>query len=98
MGHAVRAIRSRRFDEATRLAATVTVAILANAFACGALSGPHDRYGARMVWVAAFTAAIVILRAIDNLLRERRRRRSAALWAFVSAAIMERLDPSCRPI
>jgi hypothetical protein len=65
-----------------RLTATVTVAILANAFACGALSGPHDHYGARMVWIAAFTAAIVILRAIENLRRERRRRRSPALCAF----------------
>ena len=38
----------RRFDQPARLAATVTVALLANAFVCGALSGPHDRYGARM--------------------------------------------------
>jgi integral membrane sensor domain MASE1 len=78
----VRAIRSGRFDEPARLAAIVTVAILANAFACGALSGPHDRYGARMVWIAVFTAAIAILRAIETVLRERRRRRSAALCAF----------------
>jgi hypothetical protein len=62
LGLLVRAIRSGRFDEPARLAATVTVAILANAFACGALSGPHDRYGARMVWIVAFTAAIAILR------------------------------------
>jgi hypothetical protein len=82
LGLLVRAIRSGRFDEQTRLAATVTVAILANAFACGVLSGPHDRYGARMVWIVAFTAAIAILRAIENVLSERRRRRSAALCAF----------------
>ena len=42
--------------------------ILANAFVCGALSGPHDRYGARIAWIATFTAAIAILRAINNLL------------------------------
>jgi hypothetical protein len=35
---------------------TVTVAILANAFICGVLSGPHDRYGARIVWIATLTA------------------------------------------
>ena len=46
----------------------MTVAILANAFVCGVLSGPHDRYGARIVWIATFTAAIAILRAINNLL------------------------------
>jgi hypothetical protein len=69
---------SGRFDEPTRLAGTVAVAILANAFACGALSGPHDRYGARMVWIAAFTAAIAIPRAIESMLNERRSRRLAA--------------------
>jgi hypothetical protein len=78
----VRAIRSGRFDQSARLAATVTVAILANAFVCGALSGPHDRYGARIVWIAVFTAAIAILRPIETVLSERRRRRSAALAAF----------------
>jgi hypothetical protein len=63
-----RATISGRFDETGRLAATVTVAILANAFVCGVLSGPHDRYGARIAWIATFTAAIAILRAINNLL------------------------------
>ena len=45
----------------------MTVAILANAFVCGALSGPHDRYGARIAWIATFIAAIAILRAIGKL-------------------------------
>ena len=35
------------------LAAAVTLALLGNAFVCGALANPHDRYGARMVWLAA---------------------------------------------
>jgi len=35
-----------------RLSATVSVALLANAFVCGALANPHDRYGARLVWLA----------------------------------------------
>src|SRR5262249_24042444 len=56
-----------RFDEPARLAATVTVALLANAFVCDALSGPHDRYGARMVWIATFTAAIAVMQAIASL-------------------------------
>jgi hypothetical protein len=59
-----------RFDETTRLAATVTVALLANAFVCGALSGPHDRYGARMVWIATFAAAIAIMQALESLAAE----------------------------
>ncbi len=33
------------------LAVMVVFGILANAFATGALSGPHDRYGARLAWL-----------------------------------------------
>ena len=33
------------------LAAVALVALLANAFATGALSGPHDRYQARLAWL-----------------------------------------------
>ena len=39
-------------DDVALLAASATVAVLANAFVCGALSGPHDRYGARIAWVS----------------------------------------------
>ncbi len=39
------------------LAAGVALALLANAFDCGALSNPHDRYGARMVWLAVFVVS-----------------------------------------
>jgi hypothetical protein len=63
-----RATISGSFGETGKLAATVTVAILANAFVCGVLSGPHDRYGARIVWIATFTAAIASLRAVNTLL------------------------------
>ena len=64
----------RRFDQPARLAATVTVALLANAFVCGALSGPHDRYGARVAWVASFTVVLAVLQAIDTFTVERGRR------------------------
>jgi hypothetical protein len=57
---------SGRFDSLAQLSATVAVAILANAFACGALSGPHDRYGARIIWIATLTVAIAILRLLDT--------------------------------
>jgi hypothetical protein len=50
------------------LAAAVALTILANAFVCGALSNPHDRYGARVVWLAAFA---VILAAIEFAARRR---------------------------
>jgi peptidoglycan/LPS O-acetylase OafA/YrhL len=48
----------RRIDDLALLAGTVSLALLGNAFVCGVLSGPHDRYGARMVWVATFTVLI----------------------------------------
>jgi hypothetical protein len=41
------------------LAATVAVALLANAVVCGALSNPHDRYGARLAWIATFAVVLV---------------------------------------
>ncbi|WP_414641386.1 hypothetical protein [Bradyrhizobium sp.] len=52
----------RRIDDVALLAGTVSLALLGNAFVCGVLSGPHDRYGARMVWVATFTVLIAGLR------------------------------------
>jgi len=56
------AIWRRRLDDLTLLAATVSFALLGNAFICGVISGPHDRYGARMIWVATFTVLIAALR------------------------------------
>jgi hypothetical protein len=56
------ALRRRRLDDLTLLAATVGLALLGNAFVCGVISGPHDRYGARMVWIATLTALIAAFR------------------------------------
>lgn len=56
------ALATRRLDELTLLAATVTLALLGNAFICGVISGPHDRYGARMVWVATFVVLAALAR------------------------------------
>jgi hypothetical protein len=59
----VRLMYRRDGDELARLAATVLLAVLANAFVCGALSGPHDRYGARIAWVPVFVIALAAFRA-----------------------------------
>jgi hypothetical protein len=56
-------LRRRDYADLSLLAATTTLAILVNAFIFGALSGPHDRYGARMTWVASFVVLLVPLRA-----------------------------------
>ena len=74
----VNAMACGRFDAPARLAGTVTVALLANAFVCGALSGPHDRYGARIVWIATFTAPLTILRALRAPARLRNQQLSYA--------------------
>ena len=63
LGHA---LANRRLDDLTLLAATVTVALLGNAFICGVISGPHDRYGARMVWVATFVVLMALSRAFSG--------------------------------
>jgi hypothetical protein len=64
---AVRALFLRRFDSIATLAATVVGAILANAFVCGALSGPHDRYGARMTWIATLLVVVALALAFGRL-------------------------------
>lgn len=53
-----RAILLRRLDDLGLLAATVALALLGNALLCGVISGPHDRYGARMAWIAVFVVLI----------------------------------------
>ena len=54
---------SAEFADLGLLAATVALALLANAAFCGAISNPHDRYGSRMVWIATFAVALVLARA-----------------------------------
>ncbi len=61
-----RALANRRLDDLTLLAATVTLALLGNAFICGIISGPHDRYGARMVWVATFVVLMALARRFGD--------------------------------
>ena len=71
------ALARKRFHAQAQLAATVAVAIVANAFACGVLSGPHDRYGARVAWMATLSVGIAILLAIKAF--DTKRSRNAAV-------------------
>ena len=48
----------RKLDDLALMAGTVALALLGNAVLCGVLSGPHDRYGARMVWIATLVVVI----------------------------------------
>jgi hypothetical protein len=56
----------RRFDDLTLLAGTVTFAVLGNAFICAVISGPHDRYGARMAWLATTVVLIAAVRLVTG--------------------------------
>jgi hypothetical protein len=62
VGIIARALVLGGFDDIALLASSAMFAILVNAFVCGVLSGPHDRYGARMVWIATFVVAIALMR------------------------------------
>ena len=42
------------------LAGFCALSLLAKALVCGALSNPHDRYGARIVWLAAVASALAL--------------------------------------
>ena len=48
-------------------AAVCAIALLANAFVCGAMSNPHDRYGARLVWIAVFAVTVALVPVADRL-------------------------------
>jgi hypothetical protein len=54
---------SADFADLGRLAATIALALVANAIFCGVISNPHDRYGSRMVWIAVFAVALAAWRA-----------------------------------
>ena len=54
--------RRKRFSDLGLLAGTACTALLANAFVCGVLSNPHDRYGARLVWIAPLVIALLLCR------------------------------------
>ena len=60
--------------EFSRLATTIACALLANALVCGVFSNPHDRYGARLAWLAPLVVGLAALR-----LYEQRKTAEAAL-------------------
>lgn len=67
-------MRRQPINDLGRLAATIACALLANAVVCGVFANPHDRYGARLVWLAPLVVGLAALR-----LHEQRRDDAAAL-------------------
>jgi hypothetical protein len=56
----------RRIDDVTLLATTVCLALLGNAAICGIISGAHDRYGSRLVWIATCTLVIAAMKRFST--------------------------------
>lgn len=54
----------RRDKVSATLAAFVLLALLGNAFVCGALSNPNDRYQSRIAWVSVLAVALVSTRLV----------------------------------
>jgi hypothetical protein len=63
----VTGLRIRGCGDLSIFAATVAVALLINAFICGALSNPHNRYGARLVWLAPLAVALGVSRRFAGI-------------------------------
>ncbi len=61
-------LRREVYADLGMLATTALVALLANAVVCGVLSNPHDRYGARLAWIAP----LIVVLAAHRLYAERR--------------------------
>ena len=47
------------------LAAACALTLLGNAFICGVLSNPHDRYGARVAWLAVLAVLLALARVVE---------------------------------
>jgi hypothetical protein len=58
----IAALVRRQSDDVTLLTATVVLALLGNAVICGVISGPHDRYGSRLVWITTCTLVIAAMK------------------------------------
>ncbi|MBX3533614.1 MAG: hypothetical protein KF826_04620 [Xanthobacteraceae bacterium] len=73
------------------LAATVILALFANAFVTGVLSNPHDRYGARLAWTAPLVWSVVFAHFLttSSIWRERLARAFAAMAVAPKAAPIE---------
>ena len=66
-------MRGESWNRIRELAGMMMIAVLANAAFCGILSNPHDRYGARIIWLVSFTVAIAALQfAVERKTAPRR--------------------------
>jgi hypothetical protein len=57
--------RSAAFADLGRLAGITALSLLGNAAVCGIFANPHDRYGARLVWVAPLVVLLTFYRVYE---------------------------------
>jgi hypothetical protein len=66
----IAAVWRRCWTDRAFLPAFLLIALFGNAFICGALSNPHDRYQSRLMWPASFAVILLTARiAQDRSLR-----------------------------
>ena len=90
-------LRRAAFADLGWLATTTTAALLANAFVCGVLSNPHDRYGARLIWIAPLVVTLLLCRSVcrDGALAEGSARIAGRRWRpFHRHALAPASNPS----
>ncbi|MCC7049086.1 MAG: hypothetical protein IT562_20395 [Alphaproteobacteria bacterium] len=59
-------LRRRRCDDRSLLPGFLLLALLGNAFICGALSNPHDRYQSRLLWAVPFALLLLASRSAQR--------------------------------
>jgi hypothetical protein len=84
----VAGFRHPAFADLGLLATTAATSLLANAVVCGVFANPHDRYGARLIWIAPLVTLLAIGRAVVTAQAGRRlpRHPQAAMAEADSAA------------
>jgi hypothetical protein len=63
----ISAVRQRLWSDRFFLPFFLLIALLGNAFICGALSNPHDRYQSRLMWPASFAVILLGVPTIRRL-------------------------------
>jgi hypothetical protein len=56
----VAAVQRRNWTDRVFLPAFILITLLGNAFICGALSNPQDRYQSRLIWLACFAVLLLL--------------------------------------
>ena len=64
--------RRRDLADLASLALTIRLALVANAFVCGVLSGPNDRYGAWLVRIATLLLVVALARLMPAVKKAER--------------------------